>query len=131
KEEIMESLLQIQETLITQHNGLFLPMVENLLRKVELFGLYFASLDVRQDSSIHTETLESIADNTNAIPKNYRELSAQEKIAALLQVEEGVNADLLDQEIYKDTLDTMDAIKTIQDSNGEEGCHRYIISHST
>jgi phosphoenolpyruvate carboxylase len=37
----------------------------------------------------------------------------------------------LQDELLRDTLESMAAIKTIQQTNGEEGCHRYIISHST
>jgi phosphoenolpyruvate carboxylase len=131
KEEIMETLLQIRKTLIEQHNSLFLNMVENLYRKVELFGLFFASLDVRQDSSVHTEVLEVIAENTDVLPQNYKDLPADQKIAALLQANSTVDPAALENELHRDTLESMAAIRTIQQTNGEEGCHRYIISHST
>ncbi|MES2732265.1 MAG: phosphoenolpyruvate carboxylase [Bacteroidota bacterium] len=131
KEDIINTLKQIRKTLIEQHNGLFLNMVENLLRKVEVFGLFFASLDIRQDSSVHTETLEAIASSTSALPKNYTSLSAQEKMTALLQVNAAVEPASLKNDLYQDTLESMAVIKTIQQSSGEESCHRYIISHST
>ena len=43
-----------------QHNGLFLHLVTNLINKVNLFGLHFASLDVRQESSVHDTVLEAV-----------------------------------------------------------------------
>lgn len=131
KEEIIGSLEQIRQTIIEQHNGLFLSMVENLLRKVELFGLYFASLDVRQDSSVHTQVLEKIAQKTSILPKNYKDLSPENKIAALLKINKTADPAVLEDELFQDTLQSIAAIKTIQQGNGEEGCHRYIISHST
>jgi phosphoenolpyruvate carboxylase len=131
KEEIEDTLEQIRTTLLNEHNGLFVNMVENLQRKVELFGLYFASLDIRQDSSVHTEVLEAIAENTSALPRNYKDLSAQEKITVLLQTNTTVDPAVLENELYRDTLESIAAVETIQQSNGEEGCHRYIISHST
>ncbi|GGK85678.1 phosphoenolpyruvate carboxylase [Rufibacter glacialis] len=131
KEDILVPLQKIRETLITEHNGLFLNHAENLIRKVELFGLFFASLDVRQDSSAHTEALEAIAATTDALLKNYASLSAEEKIAALLGANTTVSPASLENELHRDTLESMQAMKTIQEINGPEGSHRYIISHST
>ncbi|GAA4425020.1 phosphoenolpyruvate carboxylase [Pontibacter saemangeumensis] len=131
KEEIISALQQIHTILIEEHNSLFLSMVENLLRKVELFGLFFASLDIRQDSSVHTELLEVLAETSSAVPANYAALSDKEKIAVMLQVKEAVDPSGLESELHRDVLQSMAAIKTIQQTNGEQGCHRYIISHST
>ncbi|WPP48289.1 phosphoenolpyruvate carboxylase [Catalinimonas niigatensis] len=131
KEEIIQTLKQIRLTLIEQHNGLFQEMVENLLRKVELFGLYFASLDIRQDSSVHSELMATIAKQSSTLPDDYTTLSEEEKINVLLQIQETLDPSVLENELFRDTLETIAAIKTIQQRNGEEGCHRYIISHST
>ena len=131
KDEILNTLLSIRTTVIEQHNGLFLNLVENLISKVELFGMYFASLDVRQDSSIHALLVEAIVKNTNVLPANYLQLSEADKISALLNISAIVDTDAIENELYKDTLLTMKAIKDIQKINGEAGCHRYIISHST
>ncbi|WP_242919894.1 phosphoenolpyruvate carboxylase [Pontibacter liquoris] len=131
KADIIQTLEQIRTTLVEQHNGLFRSMVENLLRKVELFGLYFASLDIRQDSSVHTEVLEAIAATASVLPENYQALPDTEKIRVLLQTEHPFDASLLVNELHRDTLESMAAIRSIQQHNGEEGCHRYIISHST
>ncbi|GAB3539332.1 phosphoenolpyruvate carboxylase [Pontibacter brevis] len=130
-EEIIQTLVQIRTTLIEEHNSLFLQLVENLLRKVELFGLYFAALDVRQDSSVHAELLQTIADTTDVLPADYADLSAEEKIAALLENRKTVDPSAFENELHRDVLESMAAIKTIQETNGEQGCHRYIISHST
>ncbi|MDF9800354.1 phosphoenolpyruvate carboxylase [Catalinimonas alkaloidigena] len=131
KEEIISTLKQIRTTLMEQHNGLFQEMVENLLRKVELFGLYFATLDIRQDSSVHSELMAEIAQHSSALPDNYTELSEAEKIDALLNIQETLDPSIFENELFRDTLETISAIKTIQKRNGENGCHRYIISHST
>jgi phosphoenolpyruvate carboxylase len=131
KEEIIRVFEEIREIVEVEHNGLFLDLIENMISKVELFGLYFASLDVRQDSSVHSQLIQSIVDKTSLLPKNYKELSQQEKITALLKVKDTVEPALIDNELHKDTLATMAAVKAIQQFNGAEGCHRYIISHST
>src|SRR5690606_11701634 len=99
--------------------------------KVELFGLYFASLDIRQDSSVHYDLLKEISEKTDALPDNYIDLSEEEKINLLLNVATVIQPSVVDNEIFQDTLYTINAIKLIQKSNGEKGCNRYIISHST
>lgn len=131
KEEIMNTLQTIRATVIQEHNSLFLNMIDNLISKVELFGLYFASLDVRQDSSVHGHLLEIIADKTDLLPKNYKTLDDTGKINALLKINSSVDPSIVDSDLHKDALLTMAAIKTIQQINGEQGCHRYIISHCT
>lgn len=47
----------------------FQHLVDNLKNKVEIFGLHFASLDIRQDSSVHSAILESLSEKGNEIPK--------------------------------------------------------------
>ena len=132
KDEMLQTLRQVKQTIITEHNGLFLHAVENFINKIETFGLYFASLDVRQDSSIHEKTISSIVAKTNLLPKNYDELSEEEKAAALLSISQKIDdISVLDDELQQDTLASMQAIKSIQQHNGEEACNRYIISHST
>lgn len=131
KEDILKVLKQIKTTIIEQHNGLFVHLLDNLISKVELFGLYFASLDIRQDSSVHSQLLETIADKTSALPKNYAALSEEEKIKALLKINTIIDPAVIENETDRDTLEAMATIKTVQQFNGEEGCHRYIISHST
>lgn len=129
KDEILNYLENILETINTKHDGLFAHLVENLIQKVDIFGTYFASLDVRQDSGIHRNVLEDVADKTDALPKNYAELSDAEKIEKLLNIETKIDAEILSDDLHKDTLKNIAAIKEIQNRNGEQACERYIISH--
>lgn len=131
QKEILDILTEARITLIEQHNGLFLHVLDNLICKVEIFGLHFASLDVRQDSSIHEKVLDMIAERTDVLPGNYAELDSAEKITLLQQIKTAVDPSVLNNDLYKDTLLSMQAIKTIQKINGEAGCNRYIISHCT
>lgn len=131
KEYILTTLNEVKETISTQHNGLFQHLVENVISKVEVFGLHFACLDIRQDSGIHEKTIEAIVEKTSALPKNYYQLATQDKIKALFNVATTVDAGILGNDLYKDTILSAGAIKTIQQYNGEQGCNRYIISHCT
>jgi len=129
KDEILNYLGNILETINTKHSGLFAHLVENLIQKVEIFGTYFASLDVRQDSGIHRNVLEDVADKTDALPKNYSTLSDAEKVEILLKIDSPIDAENLSDDLHKDTLQNIAAVKEIQNRNGEQACERYIISH--
>ncbi|HLR36937.1 MAG TPA: phosphoenolpyruvate carboxylase [Chitinophagaceae bacterium] len=131
KETILNSLEEIKTTLHKKHNDLFVELVDELIGKVKLFGLFFASLDIRQDSSVHKPMINYLAESTDALPSNYKNLSDEEKIDALSNVDALVDPDLIEDELYNDTLHTVRTAKKIQELNGEEGCNRYIISHAT
>jgi phosphoenolpyruvate carboxylase len=132
QQEILDTLSQARVTLIEQHNGLFLHLLDNLISKVQIFGLHFASLDIRQDSSIHEKALDAIAATGNGIlPSNYNTLSEDEKICVLQDISSSFDPALLNDDLFKDTIESAKAIKTIQQLNGEAGCNRYIISHCT
>jgi phosphoenolpyruvate carboxylase len=119
KEEILSTLEGIRQTLIYQHNSLFIHLVENLINKVELFGLHFAALDIRQDSFIHTRVLRTIQEKKPGQSFTFiRPFSKQE----LEEIEPATD------EMIKETLESFAIIKTIQKDNGEAGCDRYIIS---
>lgn len=126
--EILCFLEEIRQMLREKHGGLFLGLVSDLIYKVETFGLFFAALDIRQEASIHGRVLEEIAAKTDSLPKNYASLDEAEKINSLVGVSHSIEADSLDDELAKDTLKTIAAVKTIQRQNGEAGCHRYVIS---
>ncbi len=128
KETILKALRQVREIVIYQHNGLFLSLVENLINKVHVFGMHFASLDIRQESSEHNALLLAIAEKESILPREYATLSTQEKINALTGIETAANPDLYDEPIMKDTLLSVAAVKKIQQFNGVEGCNRYVIS---
>lgn len=128
KQGILNSLNKIREIIIYKHNNLFLHLVDNLINKVNVFGLHFASLDIRQESTTHSKVLELIATTTDALPSNYISLSSGEKINILTDITETVDKIITDNAVYADTVASVKAIKTIQDFNGEAGCNRYIIS---
>lgn len=96
--DIRERLVAIRGKVINEHNGLFVELVDDLIQKVSSFGLYFASMDIRQESSAHTRVIESLQSGND------------------------------NDELARDTIKTIKAIKTIQNKNGQRGAERYIIS---
>jgi phosphoenolpyruvate carboxylase len=120
---IIDELMKIKDIIIYQHNGLFLHLVNNLINKVNVFGLHFASLDVRQESSVHNVVLEAMHG------KAYSKLNNEEKInfcttAPQVAAANNYSGDALVQ----DTIENLKGIKKIQQLNGQAGCNRYIIS---
>jgi phosphoenolpyruvate carboxylase len=134
-EELLQQLLAMRELVISQHHSLYLPRLDSLIHKVKIFGTHFASLDVRQDSRIHTKVLEQVNAELKAkgqpaiLPDGYAELSPEEKIKILGTLKASLDLEQFSDPITKDTLQSMYAIRTIQQANGCTGCQRYIISN--
>src|SRR5574338_372084 len=80
KNDILQPLLEIKNIIIHQHNGLFLHLVNNLINKIGLFGLYFASLDIRQVSHVHGKIFETLAAAQKNLLPDYNNLPEEEKI---------------------------------------------------
>nr|WP_068889732.1 phosphoenolpyruvate carboxylase [Pedobacter panaciterrae] len=131
-EFLIEHLNRIKNTLIDSHDGLFADIVSDLIRKVELYGSHFASLDIRQDSrvlrDVHAYCRQSKPINS-MFPENYDSLSEEEKIKALTFKSARVSHVEEADSLVKDTLQTITEVKQIQQSNGELACHRFIISN--
>jgi len=128
KSEILDILNQIRETIKFNHNGLFLDLVDSLIGKVHLFGLHFASLDIRQDSRVHSKVIEVLSEQFFAEDVTYSSLTDEEKIKWLSSLSEDSNISEQTDTIVLDTLNSIKAIAEIQQYNGKQGCERYIIS---
>jgi phosphoenolpyruvate carboxylase len=126
--EILKTLDEIKDILIFKHNSLFLHLVNNLKNKVQIFGLHFASLDIRQEASIHGTVIESLIGKVKNIPENYSSLNDDEKIKILSNLQPIVPSLLIGDEIQRDTIESVQVVKQIQRYNGVQGCNRYIIS---
>lgn len=130
-EEILSDLTEIKRVLVDKHQSLFKESVEDLINKVTLFGLYFASLDIRQDSRVHTGVMTAIAENFPSLfSKKYEALTDAEKIAQLSSITGCIDPKTLSDDMAQKTLESIYAMKEIQKSNGEQGCNRYIISNN-
>ena len=92
--------------------------------------MHFASLDIRQESTVHNTVLEAINEKERLLPENYPGLNDNDKIGILANASGQANPEMY-QDLVKDTLDSFVAIKTIQSFNGPQGCFRYVISQCT
>lgn len=126
--QILNALYEIKKILIYQHNSLFLHLVDNLINKVGIFGLHFAALDIRQESTVHSKVLEAIAAGSPAIPSEYASWSVEEKMKFLSTNTATIADNNFGDKLVADTIDSIRAVESIQQYNGKSGCHRYIIS---
>ncbi len=122
KEDIIEELEKVKAMIIYNHNGLFLHLICDLINKVNIFGLHFASLDVRQESSVHNYVL------TNIYGDVYNALPIRDKANFLTNLREIEYQSNYGNELVTDSINNIKGIKKIQQQNGEVGCNRYIIS---
>ena len=134
-DELLSQLNKIRSIIIEKHQSLYLDELEALLVKINLFGFHFATLDIRQNSKIHNAVFKDVVNfylnsDSNVFPKNYFELTENEKISILSKVKGDLNPSDFENEITRSTLESVQAIKTIQENNGEEGANRYIISNN-
>ena len=134
-EEFISQLNKIRTILIERNQSLYLDELEALLIKVNLFGFHFASLDIRQNSKIHDAVFKDVVQyylnsNSEVFPKNYFELTESEKIEVLSTIKGNLDSNVFENEITKSTIESMQAIRQIQQNNGEFGANRYIISNN-
>ena len=128
--EFKDKLHQIKDIVIEQHQSLYLEDINSLINKVNHFGFHFATLDIRQNSKIHSHVYKTILENSKTpILKNYNLISDSEKLKLLSEVNNNLNPKDYEDEMTNATLDSVLTMKSIQEKNGEFGCNRYIISN--
>lgn len=134
-EEFVSELKAIKSIIIKDHQSLYADDINSLINKTKLFGYHFAVLDIRQDSRAHDTVFNAMVkalmdSGSDIFPQNYYDLSQIEQVKVLSNIKGSVDLKLIkDEEVLK-ALETMKVIKTIQESNGEEACSRYIISNN-
>lgn len=127
---ILQSFNKIEKNLESKYEGLYLSDLRKMKLKVKLFKNHFASLDIRQDSSVHKDCIQQILAKQGIIGSNLDELEDDKLIDLLLN--EYVEIPDHDQfeNLVKDTILNIKQLPRLQKLNGELGCHRYIISNS-
>ena len=130
--ELLELLQSIKSTLIADHDSLFMAVVDDMIRKVSLFGCYFATLDIRQDSRILRKVFDYgylNGDINTGIPGGYADMTEQEKVKNISFEEADIDCKDIADKMICDTYSTVKLVKEIQAANGEKACQRFIISN--
>ena len=131
-DELLKDLEEAREVIIRDHNRLFVNLLEGFMLKVKIFGFYFASMDIRQDSRKHGYAWGAILEKLkvkNKKLKDFDSLSEAEKIETLLSLKFSPSTLKFEDDFVHELIESIDIIAQIQEQNGEQGCHRYVISN--
>ncbi|WP_323787303.1 phosphoenolpyruvate carboxylase [Psychroserpens sp.] len=134
-EELRSELKTIREMLITEHQSLFVDKLTTLINRTTLFGYHFASLDIRQDSRVHDQMFTALVNELNAngsdiFPDNYFDLPLENQLKHLSGIKGTIGNIKFKDELAINITETIKAMKSIQEQNGEIACNRYIISNN-
>ncbi|MBN3518628.1 phosphoenolpyruvate carboxylase [Algoriphagus lutimaris] len=124
-EQLLDDLLKVRETLIQDHNGMFIDLLDQFILKVKIFGLHFAYMDVRQDSRKHDSLWGEIFELKGI---DWAE-TEDDQIEQILAIKDLPAVEEVQDDFHKEMLQTFGVIGQVQKSNGEEALHRYIISN--
>jgi len=129
--ELHDALLELEQIILEKHHGLFVNLLRVFRRKVAVFKYHFATLDIRQDSRILSKAFNDVVEKyTEILPADFNEMDIDLQLTTLLSIDASIKSTVgFDDELTVDTIDSIKAITTIQKTNGEEGCNRYIISN--
>ncbi len=135
-DEFYQDLLAIRDSLL-ENKGEYLISGEfvELMQAVEIFGFYLASIDMRQDSSVHEACVAELLASAG-INDHYSDLSEDEKCALLLkELEEDpriLSATHAEKsELLEKELTIFKAARKLKDKLGENVIRQTIISHAT
>ena len=135
-DEFYQDLLAIRDSLL-ENKGDYLISGEfvELMQAVEIFGFYLASIDMRQDSSVHEACVAELLASAS-INDHYSDLSEDEKCALLLkELEEDpriLSATHAEKsELLEKELSIFKAARKLKDKLGENVIRQTIISHAT
>ena len=129
--ELVKDLEDVRAILLSKHNGLFCGQLDSFIRKVRVFGLHFAGLDIRQDSrvisSAITEVLAESSSELTAPPAQC--VTESDQIQALLKKRFDPKASEVKSKLAQDLVDVIKLIKWSQERSGPQSCERFIISN--
>lgn len=129
--DLLADLYEARSILLRDHEGLFLDELDLFILKVRVFGFYFASLDIRQNSAKIAEVWQGILTQSGQQDADFMDPSRSEpdRIERLLSHRFDLNPEAFNDPFIRETLLSFRAISQIQQENGPQGCHRYIISN--
>jgi len=126
--QLLDALGSIRKKVRDEHQGLYLEDIDAFIDKVRLFGMHFATLDIRQNSHIHNQVMALLMQNRCG-GKSYEDMDDLAKMDCLTHLQD-FGGPFREDEMLQDTLASIRAMREIQQHNGEKGCNRYIISNN-
>ena len=131
-EDFLAELRLIQRNL--QETGLTCQALEHLLCQVEIYGFTLARLDVRQESSKHSDALDEVVDYLQLLPRHYNDLPEEERVEWLISELQTrrplISTEMPFSDATRNILMTFRVLRKLQQEFGAKICQTYIISMS-
>ncbi|HEY9879677.1 MAG TPA: phosphoenolpyruvate carboxylase [Leptolyngbyaceae cyanobacterium] len=131
-DDFLAELRLIQRNLA--ETGLACQDLDTLICQVEIYGFNLAQLDLRQESSRHSDALNEITEYLQVLPKPYNDLSEAEKTAWLtseLQTRRPlIPGELPFSDKTREAVETLRMVRRLHQEFGPEICRSYVISMS-
>ena len=128
--EFLAELCLIQRNLT--ETGLSCRELDNLICQVEIFDFHLTQLDIRQESSRHSDALNEILEYLQILPQPYNELSEEQRVEWLtseLQTRRPlISSELPFSDKTNDVIKTFRVVRSLQQEFGVNICKTYIIS---
>jgi phosphoenolpyruvate carboxylase len=128
----LNELLVVKENL--QATSISCRELDHLICQVEIFRFNLTQLDIRQESSCHSDALTEIIDYLQILPQPYNQMTETERLTWLVQ-ELQTRRPLIPPELpfsakTQELINTFRMIRRLQEEFGIEICRTYIISMS-
>ncbi|MFW6264255.1 MAG: phosphoenolpyruvate carboxylase, partial [Cyanobacteriota bacterium] len=131
-QQFLAELKLISQNLV--ETGLACSDLEQLICQVEIYGFTLAQLDMRQDSSRHSDALNEIIEYLQILPQSYDELSEEQRSQWLIQELKTRRPLIPPEHSFSDktreTIETFRTLRELQQEFGQPICQTYIISMS-
>jgi phosphoenolpyruvate carboxylase len=130
--EFLAEVKLIQNNL--ENTGINCQELDKLISQVEIYGFHLTELDFRQESPRLSDAIGEIAEYLQILPKSYDELTENERTDWLIS-ELKSRRPLIPKGMpfllkTKETIETLDTLKRLQDEFTKDICQTYIISMS-
>ena len=131
-DDFLAELQLIQRNL--KETGLTCEALEHLICQVEIYDFTLARLDIRQESSNHSDALNEVAEYLQILPRSYDDLSEAERVEWLVS-ELQTRRPLIPNEMpfsdaTRNILMTFRMVRKLHQEFGTQICQTYIISMS-
>ena len=129
--DLLKDLYLIRDSLTSDHDKILLDYgLNDFIRLVETFGLHLVSLDIREESSKHTNVVSEIFTIINK--SDYEKLSEEDRLSTLEQI---INSDIAREDVYdklsdasKNVLEVFETMKTLRGKISNQALGNYVIS---
>jgi len=130
--EFLAELRLIQRNL--EATGLSCADLDTLICQVEIYGFNLVQLDLRQESSRHSDTIDEITAYLQVLPKPYNDLTEAERtdwLTTELQTRRPlIPGELPFSDKARETVETFRMVRQLHQEFGADICHSYVISMS-